>query len=471
MSTGANKPRVLAFCRPYLLEDFIANAAPLADAFEFRYLTDGKSPGAAETRERFYQRLATATQAPDLSADDEQDVLMRCRTLRSLPRAQAISMLRAMASVLSEELDTFKPAVVLSHMVDDYITHLLAELSRRRGLVYVGYAYSYFPGKAQATKYGYGEAYDLREPSDEEVQQTLDVISQRTFRQNYLQKDTYTRTRHLLAMLRYRVKQVVFCFKAWSTRDPLHLHYACLPYVVERRHWRDFPAKADFHQDWRERVQASAASQQKRPVVYFPLGYFPEATIDYWIEDRRILDYQNMVLRICALLGRHFLVVVKEHLHMLGARSPEFYRAVRDIPGVVSVPPLEFSNDVINQSDLVLMGAGSIGVEAYIRGKPIASFCARSYWFGHAQAARLELADLPAWPDIMRNKIQTHVQPSAADRFRFVRACLASTLRTQRPGRRWPICEPADLRQALEKALHATPAAQPRLFKANGTVN
>jgi hypothetical protein len=395
------------------------------------------------------------------SAEDELEIVSRCRYLRNLPASQSLEMVRAMASVLAQELDAYEPAVVLSHMVDDYVTHLLAELSRRRGIVYVGYAYSYFPGKIQATRYGYGEPHDLRDPPDEEVRETLGVISERTFRQNYLQKDAYTRSRHLLAMLRYRVKQAVFAYKARVQRDPLHVHYACLPYVVERRHWRDFPSERDFHTDWREHLPLSSHSA-RRPVIYFPLGYFPEATIDYWIEDRRILDYERQVQEICAQLGRHFLVVVKEHLHMLGARSPVFYRALRDTPGVLSVPPLEFSNDVMAACDLVLMGAGSIGVEAFIRGKPIASFCDRSYWFAHAHAARLDLADLTRWPQIIQRAIRTYAAPAEQERFEFVRGCLRSTMRAQRLGHRWPICEPDDLRQALESALVAAGTSRTR---------
>jgi hypothetical protein len=51
--TTAQLPRALVFCRPYLLDDFRKNVAPLSGAYEFRFLTDGHSPGAAETRQRF----------------------------------------------------------------------------------------------------------------------------------------------------------------------------------------------------------------------------------------------------------------------------------------------------------------------------------------------------------------------------------------------------------------------------------
>ncbi|HWX30699.1 MAG TPA: hypothetical protein VNZ53_25070 [Steroidobacteraceae bacterium] len=457
MTANRAKRRVLVFCRPYLIEDFRANVAPLSGSCDFRFLSDGHCPGVTDTRKRFYSRLGTVSPVRGLNAELELDVLSRCRYLRNLPQTQARNMIRAMASVLSEELDTFRPRAVLSHMVDDYTTQLLSELARLREITYVGYSYSYFPGKVQATRFGNGEPHDLREPGDEEVRATLERISQRTFRQNYLQKDTYTRARHLRAMLRYRMKQVAFAFKAWSERDPLHVHYGCLPYVVERRHWRDFPSPTDFHADWRERIRSASVAAAERPILYFPLGYFPEATINYWIEDRRFLEYERVVLAICAVLGSRFRVVVKEHLHMLGGRSPLFYRALRDIPGVISVPPLEFSNDVLGMCDIVLMGAGSIGVEAFIRGKPIASICDRSYWFSHARATFVDLSELETWPQILRDAIRAYVEPTEQERFEFVRQCLRSTMRMQRAGRRWPICEPGDLELALRAGLQRAP--------------
>ena len=451
--TNARQPRVLVFCRPYLLRDFRENVASLSGDYDFRFLTDGRSPGAAETRKRFYARLGTANRCSGFTAEQEIDVMSRCRYLRNLPHEQALNMVRAMSSVLSEELDTFRPDAVLSHMVDDYVTHLLAELSRLRGIVYVGYAYSYFPGKIQVTRFGGGLPHDLREPKDEEVRRTLEDISSRTFRQNYLQKDTYSHLRHLKAMLRYRVKQVVFALRALAENDPLHMHYGCLPYVVERRRWRDFPRSSDFHGDWREKVRLDSPLSSDRPIIYFPLAYFPEATTDYWINDRRFLDYENTVLKICGSLGAHFRVAVKEHLHMLGGRSPVFYRKLRDTPGVISVPPLEFSNDVLGMCDIALMGAGSVGVEAFIRGKPIASTCNRSYWFSAARATGADMDELDDWPDILRQAIRSYVEPTEEERFEFLRQCLRSTMRTLRAGRRWPICEPEDLKLALNAAM------------------
>jgi hypothetical protein len=51
---SSSKSRVFIFCRPYLIPDFQENVAPLANEYEFSYLTDGPWKGIRDTRQRFY---------------------------------------------------------------------------------------------------------------------------------------------------------------------------------------------------------------------------------------------------------------------------------------------------------------------------------------------------------------------------------------------------------------------------------
>ncbi len=443
--------RVFVFCRPYLVPDFEANVAGLGPGFVTHFLTDGRRPGVVDTRARFYERLNRPDLAPSLDAVREEDIIARCRYLRNLPYSQALRMLRSMASVLREELEAFQPNVVLSHMVDDYVTHLLSELARERSVAYVGFAYSYFPGKVQVTLHSNGAPLDVREPLDDEVDGVLAEISQRTFRQNYLQKPTYSFRRHVASVARYKVKQIVFRARGLIESDPLHMHYGCLPFVVERRRVRDYPSSYDFHSDWSARLEKST-----KPIVYVPLGYFPESTIDYWITDRKALCYEEVVIEVCRALTADYHVVVKEHLHMLGARSVKFFRRLIGIDGLTSVPPLEYSNDVLARATAVVIGGGSIGVESYIRGKPILSYCDTSYWFDPSHAAKLDLGQISEWPAQMANVVSAFRPAGPGERFEFVRQCIRSTMRTSRPGHRWPICDRDDLVATLNRAIRQT---------------
>ena len=447
-----SKPRVFVFCRQYLIPDFQENVAPLADEFEFKFLTDGRRNGVSDTRKRFYERLDTAKTPNGFNAADELDVLERCRYLRNLPRNQALKMLRAMASVLEEEIDVNKPHVVLAQMVDEYITHLLSKISERRGILYVGYIYSYFPGYAQIVLFSDGRPLKVRDPSELEVSETLAKVSPQGFRQNYKQPSNYSRGQHAKAMLRYRVKQMAFSLLAWRDHDPLNLHYRCLPYVVERRHWRDFPSEGDFHHNWSELI-SSLKSSQSISVVYLPLAYFPESSTDYWVSNKIALDYRTLTLNIMKVLSQKFIVVVKEHMHMLGGRDVEYYRAIKKINGVISVPPSINSNDVLSMTDVVVLGGGSVGIEAFLRGKPILSFCTTSCWFTASGAVELELADLPSWPQKIKEAKDSYFPPADVKKFKFIQHCLEGTLRVNKPGKKWPVCNADDLRSLLKIAI------------------
>ena len=105
--------------------------------------------------------------------------------------------------------------------------------------------------------------------------------------------------------------------------------------------------------------------------------------------------------------------------------------------------------------DVVLMGAGSVGVESFVRGKPVVSFCARSYWFHASGATHLDPARMQDWPTRIEQALKRYRDPSASERAAFIKACLRSTMRMARPGRRWPLAEPDDLRSTLRTAVLA----------------
>ncbi len=187
---------------------------------------------------------------------------------------------------------------------------------------------------------------------------------------------------------RYYIKRIVFWLKGLVEQDTQNVHYIITPYIVERRRVSDFPDETDFRSDWRERAQVGI--QAGKPAIYLPLGYFPESTIDYWVPDRRILAYETMTLQMARVLAGSFTVLVKEHPHMLGARPPSFYAALGAMDGVVNLPPLAYSEEAMELAAASILGAGSGGVEAALRGKPVFSYCPTSYWYAAAQAKPLE---------------------------------------------------------------------------------
>ncbi len=449
-SISTTKLNVLVFCRDYLIPDFINTVKPLENVYAFHLLTDGTFSGVQDTRHRFYSRLKTANQLTGWTENDEKNAIARCRLLRGLPREQATKMFRSMGSVLLEELDRINPVMVFGQMVDEYSSYLLSELARRRGIKYFGVCYSYFPNRIQITQFWNGSPYPCRVITDSEAQEALELVADRTFRQNYHLKNTYSIEQHFMLVIKYKVKSILFPILAMLKRDPYNLHYSILPFVADRRALTDFPRVVDFHSDWAVLVK-EALSKNGKPVVYIPLGYFPECSIDYWVHNTKILDYESVILEICTILSEKFNILVKEHPHMLGARSRLFYSALKKISDVISIPPAEFSHDACIFADVVLIGGGSIGIESYVRGNAIASFCDTSYWYKPSGAQFLDLSALASWTAILLQLIREHKTPSDREKLAFVKACLSTTIRQKTKGVVWPIPNSDDLAFLFEQ--------------------
>jgi len=222
---------------------------------------------------------------------------------------------------------------------------------------------------------------------------------------------------------------------------------------------RDFPFASYFHGNWAKTVEHLGDQRPGSPVVYLPLSYFPESTIDYWIGNKKAIAYEPLVLEMIRELARDNIVIVKEHLHMMGARRASFLKSLKEIPGCVSVHPRELSNEVVALADAVLLGSGSPGIEATIRGKPVFTFCNTSYWYRPSGATFLDLDQIDQWSGQIRAVLAAFEKPTAGELLAFIKGCLKSSTRVAPGIRIWPLLQPDDLRAVLDSAIRADHAA------------
>jgi len=168
------------------------------------------------------------------------------------------------------------------------------------------------------------------------------------------------------------------------------------PYLAERRSIRDFPAASCFSADWKAALTA-LQKKSSSPTVYIPLGYFPpRSNIDYWIQNKSIIDYEQKTAEIVAAISRTCVVVVKEHPHMLGARSPDFYKQLGSIQNVVIAPPLEYSPEIMEKSDCSADRCRERRRRSRAPRQTDFTFSRTSYWFARSGAVYLDLASSKA---------------------------------------------------------------------------
>ena len=431
-----HKAKVLVFCRNYLIPDFYQMFNPLIHEYDIEYLTDQKCKhGTQDTRRAFYKYLSSSTRCAELDLEAEDDVIARCRLLRNLERAQASKMTHAMAQVICDVFEEKQPDMLFTHMVDEYILHLFCLLAKRRNIAYAAYCGSYFPGHVLIFGAHNGAALTFRNPGEEEVDEVLKLISPVEFRQNYFQVKEYNLMQHLRLMSRYFGKKLIFPLKAMLEKDPWGMHYRIVPFTADRKRLRDFPDKNDFIYDWKKKLKELKTAHPYKSVIYLPLAYSPEATTDYWVENKCIINYEEKIVDIINMLALDFIVLVKEHAHMMGARNVALHKSLKVMNSVISIHPNALGNEVLLSSDAVILGSGSVGVEAFLRDKPVFTYCKSSYWFKPSKAYYLDLDNIEGWVNALQNQLSSFVPAKAKEKKACISNCLKSTGRRKRS--RW----------------------------------
>jgi capsular polysaccharide biosynthesis protein len=139
--------------------------------------------------------------------------------------------------------------------------------------------------------------------------------------------------------------------------------------------------------------------------VFYAMQYTPESSINglepYYVDQSRVID------ALLINLPRGHCLVVKEHPAMAGMRSMSFYQDLRRKPGLVLAHPRVDTRRLITQASVVTTVTGTVGLEAYLLGKPCVLF-GRNF-FSHLCYRAPVVAELRSF---LERVIATHVPPT-----------------------------------------------------------
>jgi len=119
------------------------------------------------------------------------------------------------------------------------------------------------------------------------------------------------------------------------------------------------------------KIRSVRDSLPEKYILYL-LHVTPESSINglgpYYVDQFRSVD--------ALLLGlpKGHRLVVKEHPAMCGSRRSSFYRELKRRPGVIMVAPAVDSRHLVKHCSVVATVSGTVGLEAFLLGKPCLSF-------------------------------------------------------------------------------------------------
>lgn len=113
------------------------------------------------------------------------------------------------------------------------------------------------------------------------------------------------------------------------------------------------------------------------PFVYFPLQRVPEAAM--LSRATAYLNQLGLIQSISAALPAGYMLVVKDHPRSIGIHGPDFYRAMDKLPNVVVMEATYPNHQILDECDLVITIAGTLGFQQLMRGKPVVMFGRKFY--------------------------------------------------------------------------------------------
>ncbi len=113
--------------------------------------------------------------------------------------------------------------------------------------------------------------------------------------------------------------------------------------------------------------------------AFFPLHTEPEVTLSLY--SRPYLNQLEAIRLISRSLPVGMKLIVKEHPCSIGKRKPGYYRKILNIPNVLMSDPSMKSTQLIAKAGIILVIAGSIGLEAILLRKPVITLGRAPYIF------------------------------------------------------------------------------------------
>lgn len=315
-----------------------------------------------------YQRhyAVRAESSALLTVEQIEDVIARCRVLRWLPRRKAAAMALAMADAFETVLDATNPTLVVSWPMDRYVSDVLDRLARARGIPYFEMTISALPDRIMLMYRGKLLTAPV-EIDPTQVKADIAAFTDKSFTPSYVaNQKPYTAGKFLKVFGYFQLRGWVFRAMSLMKRDLLNLHYLdSQGFLGHKPHIGDIGMLRLMDHDWAEKIARFDRSRR----LFLPLQLFPEASIDYWINDVELIHHEDLLVEVAQVFSAvGYAVVVKDHPLQFGFRQIDLIKRLRAIPNVVIVPYGVSGDALLSECQATFSCTGTLGLQAALLG-------------------------------------------------------------------------------------------------------
>ena len=372
------KLKVLVYTRPRINVFFKELAANVPVFSEIHYFSDHSGTENIDLMARYYN-VKSKFENGEFNTHhiwdkiNFQDIGRRCRYLRTLIPQERLIRIKCMSIALLDMIEEYSPDYIFGMVMDSYILDLCDRLMRIRKSQYIGFLNNMLNGYSRITSRG--ELIFNNTPSEELVGEKINELRERYYIPN-MQKDFMWNTKpfsmFFTKYLKEKIKIGYYYIKRFSDPDNFYYNTVASDSCMSCRSLSQILFRRHQNNNYTRFI--AEAKEKGKIIVYLPLQFYPECSIDYWGTSKDFSDFYSTVDELLKLNLSDIVILTKEHPSAYGLRKDRFYKDISKNNSFCLVPFDISSNDIINQADLILTWTGSVGVEAIIRDKPLITF-------------------------------------------------------------------------------------------------
>lgn len=333
---------------------------------EFLVVSEERLPGSTVKWWENFPR--SAEPVVPLNAEEEVDVVQRCRFLRQHDRTRQLELLNLALGRWRDILEGQKIDRVFTLPMDCYIVHTLKIVSDRLGIPCFHAVGTAFDGKMRFSNFGEynGRVRPEYEGSPEAY---FDLMTETEVRPEWLMG---------IDAAPVRVAQRRWLVDLAKTQG----YFAYRHITGDHDSFAFAPKRNQLPLMWATRQRVKAAQETELAAIrelpeefaFLPLQFYPELTSDYHIRNLKLNNHHESVLATVAEVSQLLPVVIKEHPAVFGRRSARVLRKLLAMENVFFLPLGTPLSAVLKRATIVLGQGSTTTFQAQVMGKKVLFF-------------------------------------------------------------------------------------------------
>jgi len=269
--------------------------------------------------------------------------------------------------------------IVVTQAIDNYIGYVMVKIAQHYEIPVVGIVNFFYKEYLRITVNG--EHNVLRDVEENEIEEIYTRMIHKERSAFEMDKSTIVKE-VFRQFFNYKVKYFIHYLIQHRLLGRMEYDFIGTPYFA-------YPSKITnfFVGNYFIKELNSLDGLDKSKNVYVPIHFYPEATVEFWVDDYDVAPYYpSLYEQVLRLSNKGYNVILKEHPAFYLKRDVEVYKTLTSIKNVYLIHPFVSTYDVIELVDYVVVWTGTSGIEALMQNKKVVTVSENYYSNGNLES-------------------------------------------------------------------------------------